>query len=318
MKRAGFVLLAGLALGGCARRVTQSGAVPSSVWDLQIKNAIRMGEGNEELRNLRADVLASPKDVALRRRLAARFLRDGHRDLAIEHLRIAAELTPSDAGLTLELAQLLRAEGMAEEAAKSLDAYRLAYSATPSLLSLNAIAWDEAGELAKGETLHREALARHRSDLRLVNNLAYNLAQQKRAAEAEALYRQLLAEHPSFEPARNNLAELYATQLNQPQEALLHWKAASGPANAHNNLAAAFIAQGRNEEARQELEKALAIRFQFPEAQRNLQILAARTSGTIQLDLHRDKEARGLAKLAKALRQVFVSEEPAHHGVAKR
>ncbi len=315
---AAWVLVGMVGTTGCARHAAQGRMGTGSVWDVQVKNAVRAGEGDEEIQALRKQLLATPKDVALRRKLAAQFLRQGYRDLAIEHLRMAWELTPSDADLALEIAQLLRAEGMAEDAARTLDSYRGGFASPAVLLSVNAIAWDEAGEYQRGEELHRAAWAKDKANPRLANNLAYNLAQQKRAAEAEAIYRQVLREEPSFEAARNNLAELYATQMNRPEDALLHWKAASGPANAHNNLAAVYLGAGRWDEARRELEKALAIRFQFPEAQRNLQILAARTGGTIQLDFPRDKDARGLAKLAKALRRVFVSEEAGERAVAKR
>lgn len=284
---------------------------PPSVWDVQVKNAMRLGDGDTALREMRSFVLEHPKDVAARRRLAERFLATGHRDLAIEHLRIAYELEPGDEALALELARHLAAEVLREEASLVLAKFRQNHEASAVLLSYAAILEDEQGNLTAGELLHRAALAKAPADLRLRNNVGVNLAAQEKALEAETLYREILAAHPSYEAARNNLARLYAERLNRPDEALLHWKAASGPAIAHNNLAAAYLEQGKWEEARVQLEKALTLRFQFPEAQQNLRLLAARTGGTVPLALNRDKDTRGLAKLARAFRQAFVTEENA-------
>ncbi len=307
-------LLGCLLITGCARQTVSSGVASPSVWDVQVKNAVRMGDGDAALREMRALVLEHPKDVAARRRLAERFLAAGHRDLAIEHLRIAQELAPGEEALALDLARHLAAEDLREEASRVLAAYRLSQDASAVLLSYAAILEDEQGNFVAGAALHRAALAKAPADLRLRNNVGVNLAAQQKALEAEAVYREILRSHPSYEAARNNLARLYADQLNRPDEALLHWKAASGPAIAHNNLAALYLEQGKLEEARMQLEKALTLRFQFPEAQQNLRLLAARTGGTVPLALNRDKDARGLAKLARAFRHAFVTEEDARAG----
>lgn len=298
-----------LGLVSCGRTVRTVSSTPT-VWDLQVKNAVRSGEGDEMLRALRTHVLANPQDVAARRRLADRYLAAGYRDLSIEHLRLALAQTPADESLALDLARQLAAENLPGEAAQVLEAFHAKPRASATLLSYAAILADEQSDFSAGERLHRAALDTAPNNRRLKNNLAFNLARQKRAAESASLFQEILRAEPSFEAARNNLAYLYATQLNQPEEALLHWKAVSGPAVAHNNLAATYLELGRDTEARRELEKALAIRFQFPEAQKNLQILAARTGGTVELNLDRDKRSSGLSKLAKAIRHVFVSDAP--------
>lgn len=304
-------------LGGCARQTLQTGAGRSGVWDVQVKNALRVGDGSAVVRELRNFVLENPKEVAARRRLAQLFLAQGQRDLAIEHLRIAQEMEPANEGLALELARHLAAEELLPEASRLLARFREKQTPSAVLLSYAAILEDQQGNLAAGEALHRAALARQPHDLPLQNNVAVNLAAQNKASEAESMYREILAAHPSYEAARNNLARLYAEQLQRPEEALLHWKAASGPAIAHNNLAAVYLEQGRWEDARAQLEKALTLRFQFPEAQQNLRILATRTGGTVPLTLGRDKDSRALAKLARAFRHAFVAEDVSPVG-AKR
>jgi len=300
-----MLALLSLSLVSCARQQSGNGST-LAVFDTQVKNAVNMGDGDLEIQALRKRLLDNPRDLTVRRRLAAKFEAAGYGDLALEHLRIAAELAPTDLALHLELVAALKAQGLGHQATMVLNAALAAGTPTPAQLSKAAIFTES---LAEAEALHRKAVAAEPRNWDFLNNLAYNLIQQKRAAEAETLLRDLLRARPTHEHARNNLAMLYATQLHQPEEALLHWKAISGPAAAHNNLAVAYMEQEKWIEAKAELEKALALRFQFPEAIQNLQIVAARTGGTVTLNLNRDKSPSGLSKLAKAIRHVFIGEE---------
>lgn len=306
MIRLALVALIALTITSCSRQKSTA-ARQLPVFDTQVRNAVNMGDGDLEIQALRKRLLDNPHDLPSRRRLAAKFDAAGYPDLALDHLRIAAELAPSDLSLHLDLAGALKAQGLTHQANLVIEAALKQSTPTAAQWSRAAIL---TGSLSDAEALHRKALAKDPGNFDFQNNLAYNLIEQKRPTEAEAILRDLLRAKPTHETARNNLATLYATQLNQPEEALLHWKAISGPAAAHNNLAAAYMDQGRWIEARQELEKALALRFQFPEALQNLQIVAARTGGTVTLNLDRDKKPSSLSKLAKAFRQVFITEEP--------
>jgi Flp pilus assembly protein TadD len=292
----------------CSRQ-NQSASRIAPVFDAQVRNAVNMGDGDLEVQALRKRLLDNPSDTTVRRRLAAKFEASGYPDLALEHLRIAFELAPTDLSLGLDLATALNDQRLSTQANQVLAATLKTAKPTAAQWSRAAILTDSISSLPEGEVLHRKALSLDTSNFNFSNNLAYNLIRQNRASEAEQLLRDILRAKPTHELARNNLAKLYATHLNQPEEALLHWKAISGPAAAHNNLAAAYIELGKWTEAKIELEKALALRFQFPEALQNLQIVAARTGGTVELNLDRDKKQSSLSKLTKALRHVFVSED---------
>ncbi len=292
----------------CSRQ-NQSVSRISPVFDTQVRNAVNMGDGDLEVQALRKRLLDNPGETAVRRRLAAKFEASGYPDLALEHLRIAFELAPADLSLGLDLANALHDQRLSTQANQILAASLKASKPTAAQWSRAAILTDSLASLPEGEALHRKALSLDANNFNFSNNLAYNLIRQNRASEAEQILREILRAKPTHELARNNLAKLYATQLNQPEEALLHWKAISGPAAAHNNLAAAYIELGKWTEAKTELEKALALRFQFPEALQNLQIIAARTGGTVEINLDRDKKQSGLSKLAKAFRHVFISDD---------
>lgn len=297
----------------CARQQHQVASRPVTVFETQVRNAVHAGDGDLEVQALRKRLLDNPRDISIRRRLAARFEASGYPDLALEHLRIAAELAPGDIALQLDLAATLATLGLKDQAHRVI----MAAGAHPTWdareYSRAAILLDQLESPAAAESWHRKALAIHPASSELQNNLAFNLMSQRRASEAAQLFHSILRARPTYELARNNLATLYATQLNQPEEALLQWKAVHGPAAAHNNLAAVYMEQEKWDDARRELERALALRFQFPEAIENLRIVASRTSGTVTLNLNSDSKPSGLSKLAKAFRQAFTSEAPETH-----
>ena len=290
---------------GCSRQQNASSRI-LPVFQTQVKNAVLAGDGDQEISALRKRLMNTPEDLAVRRRLAAKFDAAGYPDLALEHLRIGREHAPKDIDLALELVTKLIEQGLQTQAEQVL---RELKEMPAPMVARAAILEDRLNHLAAGEVLHRKALAGDPENVQRMNNLAYNLMQQRRGAEAESFLKAALRAKPSYELARNNLATLYAAQLDKPEEALSHWKAISGPASAHNNLAAVYIEAGRWAEAKAELEKALAMRLQFPEAIQNLQIVAARTGGTVELKLNRDKNDSGLSRLAKVVKHVFMTED---------
>ena len=300
-----FASLATILTLGCSRQQTSSSRT-MPVFETQVKNAVLAGDGDQEILALRRRLMIAPDDLAARRQLAAKFDAVGYPDLALEHLRIGREHAPNDVELALDLVAKLTEQKLPEQASKVMSELK---NIPAPFAGRAAILEDRLDHLTQGEALHRQSLKAAPDNVQRMNNLAYNLIQQRKAEEAEKILREALRAKPSYELARNNLAMLYATQLAKPDDALAHWKAISGPAAAHNNLAAVYIEAGKWVEAKAELEKALALRFQFPEAIQNLKIVAARTGGTVELKLDRDKRDSGLSKLAKAVKHVFVVEE---------
>jgi len=78
-----------------------------------------------------------------------------------------------------------------------------------------------------------------------------------RWADAEPAHRQALQLNPRSAVARDNLG-LALANLDQPDQALAAWQAASSAATAHNNLAAVLIEKEKYPEARRQLEIALS------------------------------------------------------------
>ncbi len=292
---------------GCGRQQSAGGRM-SPVFETQVKNAVLAGDGDLEIAALRRRLMDAPGDLTARRRLAEKFDAAGYPDLALEHLRIGREHAPKDIDLALDLVAKMTELKLAAQATQLIGELK---DVPPAYTARAAILEDRLDHLTAGEALHRKALKAEPDNVQRMNNLAYNLGRQGKAVEAESILKQALRAKPSYELARNNLAMLYASQLDKPEEALSHWKAISGPAAAHNNLAAVYIDHGKWVEAKAELEKALALRFQFPEAIQNLKIVAARTGGTVDIKLDRDKKDSGLSRLAKAVKHVFVAEEEA-------
>jgi tetratricopeptide (TPR) repeat protein len=238
----------------------------------QIRNAVDAGEGDFEIRRLRALVAANPDLISERLQLARAYRDRGYPDLTVEHCRLAASRFPDDADTQLLLARTLREMDLRAEAGHGLEAFLNAHpGAHPQLAAWLGIIRDEIGEWSQGESAHRAALAILPGAAWLHNNLGYNLLRQGRNDEAAEQFRMALRLDSSSVRARNNLGLAVASK---PEEAVLQWQSVSDPATAHSNLAAVLIEQGRFEEARHELAVALGYNGSHPAALKNLRLVA--------------------------------------------
>ncbi|MGI8742971.1 MAG: tetratricopeptide repeat protein [Bryobacteraceae bacterium] len=267
-------------LPACASR-HHLAAVPSvnPTITRQVKNAIDLGDGDLEIRDLRKRLAGDPNDLDARLKLAERYRQAGSPELWIEHYRLAVERFRENATVAMLLAKALRDQDHGKDARDALVSYCHRNSAPPpELLSLLGTLRDDAGEFVAAEESYRTALAGSPKLAYLHNNLGYNLLLQGRAKEAVPEFEAALAIEPRSQFANNNLGlALLAhwTDDSQPKEALLHWQSVSGPATAHNNLATVLIQQRRYPEARKELEIALGYQRNHLAALQNLELLAA-------------------------------------------
>jgi Flp pilus assembly protein TadD len=265
---------------GCAKRVAAIPvkAVPASqtVFARQVREARIAGEGNQEIRVLRQRLAVEPGSIELRMELAKHYENAGYLDLALEHVRLARNLDRGSAQLTIEEARLLMKQDLPDEAAKVLRAAAEAPEAAAEMHAWLGIALDEAGDLAGGEAAHRRALALAPDDDTILNNLGYNLYRQGRPEEAIRYLESALAQNRENALARSNLARAMVARAATPDAAgaVAHWSAAVDPASAHNNLAAALIEQGSYEQARRELNAALAIERKHLAAWNNLRLVS--------------------------------------------
>jgi Flp pilus assembly protein TadD len=289
MRRSTLVLMTGChvllttALSSCtSARQKQGGAYAvqhpkravTIAMDRQVHNAIDAGEGDILTRVLRQKVTADPNDFNARLELAEQYRRQGAFELAIDHLRIAAERKPDSETAVLSLAQALRANEQPVEAIAALVRYCDTHAtASSALLTETAIAQDESGALTEGERFHRRAIEVDRQDDRLRNNLGYNFLQQGKLGDAVHEFKAALMLNSTSEAARNNMGFALA-RLGQSEDALLHWSSISGPAAAHSNLAAVLIDKGDLAGARKEIQAALEYDRHNPAAMRNLQLVA--------------------------------------------
>lgn len=268
-----YIGLGLLVLSGCASR-QHLGAVPSmsSTITRQVTNAVDLGDGDLEIRELRKRLGRNPDDLDARLKLAERYRQAGSPELWIEHYRLAAERFPQNVAVAMLLAKAL------QDPAVLVDFCHRNSAPPPELLSLLGTLRDDAGQFAAAEGSYREALAHHPQLAYLHNNLGYNLLLQGKAKEAVPEFEAALAIEPHSQFANNNLGLALLAQWtddSQPQQALLHWQSVSGPATAHNNLATVLIRQHRYPEARQELEIALGYQRNHPAALQNLELLTA-------------------------------------------
>jgi Flp pilus assembly protein TadD len=247
----------------------------NAVMAREVKGAADAGEGDLELRMLRQRLAANAKDLDARIALARYYAERNLPDLALEHYRLAAAQFPDSVPVTLALAKSLREMGEPSEALKTLHEFADRQPVgTWEVLSLEGILEDEQGRLAEAEKSHRAALALAPDQSALHNNLGYNLLSQKKTDAAIVEFRRAIELDPKSEIAHNNLAAALAKSSSGSQEALAEWSRAANPAQAHNNLAAVLIEQGRYREARAELATALGLQPNLSSALANLRLVS--------------------------------------------
>ncbi len=244
----------------------------------QVINAIDLGDGDHEIRQLRERMLAEADNAEIRIQLAELYRQAGAPELAIEHYRLAAARLPQNAEIAMLLAKTLRAQRQVRQAIDALVNFcNQNRTAPPALLSLLGTLHDDAGQFAEGEKAYRRALENGPQVAYLHNNLGYNLLLQSKPKLAAEEFREALAMEPHSLFANNNLGLALLAQWtdnSQPEEALTRWQSVSGPAAAHNNLATVLMEQRRYPEARKELEIALDFDRNYGPALHNLQLMS--------------------------------------------
>lgn len=308
VRSASALLAAGL-LTGCAHLRTASIKTPQDYpkahVDRQVINAVDAGDGDIELRTLRAALDANPLDLKARIELANRYQKLGFPEVAIEHGRLAIERAPDSDDAHIALAKLLRDHGRAAEGVAMLSAYTSSHASA----GVSAWAWlgllrDDTGDWKAGEAAHRQAIALVPGRDDLHNNLGYCLLRQGRREEAAAEFRATLKLHPHSAIAENNLALALAVGNKAPdrnqsgdkadaKEAVAHLQSVTDPASAHNNLAVAYIEAGRYAEAHKEIETALRYNQSHSAALNNLRLLSELEGrpAEIQAQVHTESPA---------------------------
>ena len=256
------------------RTAPTAAPAPVSAFDRQIRNAQDAGDGDYQLRTLRARVAAEPDNVSARLELAKAYQERNYPDVALEICRLAAARFPESGAVQLALVRELRELNQPADAVAGLQAFlkRVPQNGA-EYYSWLGILWDDLGELPTGELAHRQAIALAPSADYLHNNLGYNLLRQRKNAEAAAEFHEALRLNPASQFARNNLGLALAGQ-NQTAEAVANWQSDADPATAHSNLAAVLMEKGNYADARKELATALSYNGSHPAALKNMELLS--------------------------------------------
>jgi Flp pilus assembly protein TadD len=282
-----ILLLLSSLLSSCSQRhmtsLKQTGAATAYAQniDKQIVNAVNAGDGDYELRVLRARLDANPLDLTARLELAGSYQKLGFTEVAIEHGRLACERAPDSDDAHIALAKMLRDAARSPEAAGVLSAYTSSHAgAGAAVWAWLGLLQDDTGDWKTGEAAHRRALALDPQRDDFHNNLGYCLLRQGRKEEAAGEFRAALKLHPRSVIAENNLGMALAAGLvtqnrfAQNKEAVAHLQSVTDPATAHNNMAVAMIEEGRYADARQEIDLALRYNRAHPAALNNLRLVA--------------------------------------------
>jgi Flp pilus assembly protein TadD len=273
----------------------------------QVLNAVDAGDGDVELKTLRAKVIAEPSNLSARLELGKAYEQRGYPELALDHYRWAAEHSPESGDAELALARSLDNSGQSAEALASLTSFLNAHPQDgPTLYSWLGIMRDDAGDWKGSEQAYREAMAKAKQDRDyLHNNLGYSLLRQGENEKAAVEFRAALKLNPHSEIARDNLGVALAVNpAENPKEAIVNWQSLNEPATAHSNMAAVLIEQGKYAEARKELEIALKYNRNNAAALANLELLSTLDGKPVTLPAAM-KPATTWFRLTSAVRHWF-------------
>jgi Tfp pilus assembly protein PilF len=168
----------------------------------------------------------------------------------------------------------LRKAGQKEEALAGLKAFIHANPQnTAEPYEWLGILNDDLQNWKASQLAYETALLYSPASAELHNNLGNALLMQYLNHAAATEFRAALRLQRNFAIARNNLGIALA---EKPEEAISNWQAASGPAVAHNNMAALLIEKGDLAGARKELATALGYDRQNGPAIYNLALVSER------------------------------------------
>src|SRR5207249_11041503 len=138
-----------------------------------------------------------------------------------------------------------------------------------------AVLNDRQGKFRDSEAQYRKALAAQPDNADLHCNRGYSLYLQQRWAEAEQSLRQAIALRPDHLRAHNNLGAVLARSGHETEALEEFRRGGCSPADAHSNLAVAFMLGGNWAEARQHYGCALAANPSSESARKGLKDLTA-------------------------------------------
>ena len=180
----------------------------AAAWDGAAECWLRAGDIEASLAVLRDGQSAAPTDAGLRLREARILRRQRRLTEARRVYESALPLAPRDARARVELGELLRDLGETDEAIRRL---REGVDLEPGVASYwNSLGMTLGGDerMAEAEKAFREAWRLDDKSHRHAYNLGLILLRQGRASEARPFFEKALSLDPRFAPARERLAEI--------------------------------------------------------------------------------------------------------------
>ncbi|MGA3067509.1 MAG: tetratricopeptide repeat protein [Tepidisphaeraceae bacterium] len=208
----------------------------------------------------------------------------GRHDLALELLRRAIALNPTDPELHNNLGNALTESKLLPAA---IAAYRQATALRPNFAEAHynlANALTRNQQFEEAIAAYGQAIALRPNYAEAHNNLGNALKRNHQFDEAVSAYRRAIALRPNLPEAHGNLANAFA-EMKQFDDAIASYRQAialkPNYAEAHSNLGAAYLGNGQLDDAIAAYRQAVAFRPDYPIAHYNLGNALARTD---QLD----------------------------------
>ncbi len=259
-------------------RLTLSGSGNAYVHNLKGLLLLRVGQPAAAVTEFQAALAAMPGMAAARLNLSAAYLQSGQLDAARAELATILAKAPADA-------QALNNLAVAQARGQDLAAARTTLEQVPALAAgnLERYAPELAHDLTQASLNLATVLAREGLDKEALLVLAQLLDNQPQLLEAHLLNARLLTRQKRYEEARKDIDVVLAAGPGSPL-----WSYA----NEVSGLI--FLAQGQDEAARVELDKAVKADPQRASAHHNYSMALGRT-GQLVAAIDEEKKAMALA-----------------------
>jgi putative PEP-CTERM system TPR-repeat lipoprotein len=233
-------------------KVIESGHGDADAYDLLGRAYAATGHADDSVKAFQKAEALAPNDVGLQTRLANARMGAGQAEAALDDLEHTLQLAPTapQVGEALFFAAL--ATGDLNKAANAIDQVRSAQGQTPVVENLEGLLKLANLDLEGGKATFNDILAKHPDFLPAQINLARIASMQGKRTDAEHILSRILVKSPASEPALTMLAALYAQTDRMPQAiAVLDAAHKVVPANTHLlvSLGKFYIQSGKPAEA---------------------------------------------------------------------
>ena len=252
--------------------------------DLLAKTYVAQNQVAAGTQKIREQAASQPKSARLQKFLGDWLAATGDRAGALQAYTAAKQLDPQFTAADLAMARVYLADNKNDAARQILMRILQTNSVNEEAYVWMGVLEERAGNLDAAITDYRKVLAINSNDVMALNNLAFLLADHGQAQQLDEALK-LAQQVRSLVPKSSNVDDtmgwvyykkgIYPSAVQQLKDAVLQDEAVNAPSALHHyHLAMAYLKTGDQKLGNKELNAALKLNPNLPEAKQALTLLA--------------------------------------------